>query len=108
MRLRFFLWASADLGVRRSKLSSSRCRSAYIGFLQVTQAARRPLDCPGRSPGLGLKKELQRELYQSRIASAANASEVGAVAAVAIRIGELRVVEKVKEIGAELEVLRFG
>jgi hypothetical protein len=36
--LRFFLWASADFGVRRSKVASSFCRSGYIEVSEITQA----------------------------------------------------------------------
>jgi hypothetical protein len=32
------LWASADLGVRRSKVASSFCRSGYIEVSEITQA----------------------------------------------------------------------
>src|SRR5437773_7400744 len=58
MRFKFFLCASADLGVRRTNVSSSFCRSGYIVVLEVAQAFR-PLDCgpSGRSrPELNQKK----------------------------------------------------
>src|ERR1700758_4970987 len=116
MRLRFFLCASADLGVRRSKVASSFCRSAYIEVLREDSGGPLPgggpLECPGgRSrPGwyiiCALEKEFQCELHQPRIASRQHLPE-RRVREVAIRIHEFRLVEEVEDIGSELEVLRF-
>src|ERR1700756_3603466 len=116
MRLRFFLCASADLGVRRSNVASSFCRSAYIEVLREDSGGPLPgggpLVCPGGRSRPGwytnctLEKEFQCELHQTRIASRQHLPE-RRVREVAIRIHEFRLVEKVEDIGAELEVSRF-
>src|SRR5215470_16837024 len=97
MRFKFFLCASADFGVRRSKVSSSRCSSAYINFSRVTQAAWRPLVCPS---GLGDQLEVQLDgcLHQARIAGALDAAEIAAIGDVAIRVEEPGVVGKVENV----------
>src|SRR5579864_9088573 len=107
MRLRFFLCASADLGVRRSKVEISFCRSGYIGVSGELRPDDRPLDLiwavlnrPVGVPNI-LKRDLQSKLNLSRFARMRHAAEVGAVAEVAVRIQELRVVEYVEKLRSE-------
>src|ERR1700692_3374148 len=101
MRLRFFLWASADLGVRRSKVASSFCRSGYIELLQGNSSQLRyrkvfsgssgPLDWPGgwSRPSWyflnsTLEEELQRKLHQPRITSLGHLAKLRSVGGVSI------------------------
>src|SRR5947207_1446086 len=105
MRLRFFLWASADLGVRFSNVSISLRNASYTMFesfrgreelLQKTQQCR---SANGQcAPAVILEEILQRELDQARIACALHPPEVYAIAAVSVRIGTLRMVEHVEEL----------
>src|ERR1035438_6495702 len=114
MRLRFFLWASADLGVRRSKVASSFCRSGYIELLRENSGRLFPVDqrairLPGRlePPGfVGLEVELQCKLHQARIASLQHLAE-RRIAEISVRVNELRLVEQVENVGPELEVFRL-
>src|SRR5579864_8825834 len=98
MRFRFFLCASADLGVRRTNVSSSFCSSGYIEILRIAQAAaeQRPLDCEANASCKRSEKELQCKLHQARIARLRNFSERGAVCGVTVRIQELRVIKGVE------------
>jgi hypothetical protein len=50
--LRFFLCASADLGVRRSNVEISFCKSGYIGYSGESQACglSRAIRMPGGEP----------------------------------------------------------
>src|SRR6266571_7044888 len=112
MRLRFFLWASADLGVRRSKVASSFCRSGYIELLRVTQAAdSRAIRLPGggKPPGVDLsallEEKLQSQLQQARIADLINLSELWAVREIAVRVEKLCMVKNVEELGSEINTL---
>src|SRR5271156_4655870 len=110
MRLRFFLWASADLGVRRSKVASSFCRSGYIELLRENSGRldsgrsfsgdRRAIRLPGRlePPGfaglfllysLHLEVELQSELHQTRIASLQHLAKC-CVAEISVWVDEFR------------------
>src|SRR5579864_5101547 len=116
MRFRFFLCASADLGVRRSKVEISFCRSGYIQVLREDSSrplpCGGPLDCPDGGTArvvatlsllVKLEVELQSKLHQTRIASLQHLAE-GRVAEVPVRVHKLRFVEKVEDVGAELEI----
>src|SRR5579863_114907 len=125
MRLRFFLWASADLGVRRSKVASSFCRSGYIELLRENSGQlrfrktfpedQRAIRLPGRLEPPGdrtpttvlvlLEVELQSKLQQAWIASLQHLAE-RRVAEVAVRVDEFRFIKQVENVSAELEVLR--
>src|SRR5213593_1645227 len=101
MRFRFFLCASADLGVRRTKVSSSFCRSGYIVVLEDSQAAVRLLDFVLRSaepPQPMLEVILQCKLYLPRSARSFNAPEIRAVGDIAVRLQELRVIHQVEKL----------
>src|ERR1700681_138201 len=104
MRFRFFLWASADLGVRFSNVEISFCSSGYIENLQGAQADRRPLECTSSRSrsGLKLEVELQSKLYQSRIAGLLYLAE-GGVAEIPIGIHEHRLVEQIEDICPKLK-----
>src|SRR5450755_1788115 len=111
MRLRFFLWDSADLGVRRSKVSSSFCSAGYIWVSRDTQAAcSRPLECPDRRarPGIELEAELQSELNVSRVAGVFHDAEIRSVADIAIGIQELGVIKDVEKLSPELDMLSLS
>lgn len=75
----------------------------------------RAIRLPGRPepPGIDssnctLKKEFQRELHQPRIAGLGNLAELRAVGEITIWIEELRMVEDVEELSAEINALRLG
>src|SRR6201993_2354912 len=111
MRLRFFLCASADLGVRRSKVVSSFCRSGYIVVSEITQAGSRAairLPGGGKPPGvcilltLRLKEELQSKLHQPRVASLCDLAKLCSVRAIALRVKELRVIEDIEQFRPEI------
>src|SRR6266702_7141253 len=117
MHLRFFLWASADLGVRRSKVASSFCRSGYIEVSGKTQAGAflaGPLDCPdgGSRPGCAfltvlLEEEFQCKLHQPRLFGLSNLAELRTVGDDAIRVIELCMVEEIEEFRSEVDMLGF-
>src|SRR6201993_3276245 len=111
MRLRFFLCASADLGVRRSKVVSSFCRSGYIVVSEITQAGSRAairLPGGGKPPGvcilltLRLKEELKSKLHQPRVASLCDLAKLCSVRAIAVRVKELRVIEDIEQFRPEI------
>src|ERR1700736_3620918 len=118
MRLRFFLCASADLGVRRSNVASSFCRSGYIEVSEDTQAGccaaiRFPGDAsrPGMDLStllLPLKIKLQSNLHQARISDLLGYAEVGAVGDVAVYVVEMGVIGNVEDIPTELKVLALA
>src|SRR5579863_6055922 len=102
MRLRFFLCASADLGVRRSKVARSLSSSGYIRLLRENSGhgflnRAGPLECRAASR-LGrdttillfhLEVKLQGKLHQTRIFYLGNLAELRAIRAVSIRVVEL-------------------
>src|SRR5262249_11383553 len=104
MRLRFFLWASADLGVRRSKVESSFCKSGYIVVSESTQAGiSRPLDCRAvKAARDGSEEKLQCELHQPRIAGLRHLAELRSVRKISVRVKELSVIEEVEEFPPEI------
>src|SRR5215469_10502344 len=114
MRLRFFLWASADFGVRRSKVEISFCRSGYILVLRddssrlFCAAIRFPGGSTARVSNLTLllEVELQSKLHQTWVARLLNQAKRG-IAEVAVWVDELRFVEQVEDVGAELEIFRL-
>src|SRR5579884_4430909 len=59
-------------------------------------------------PDFILEDVLQRELHQARIAHLRHLPKLRAIAAVAIRVQELRVIEGIKKFGAKLEVRTFS
>src|ERR1700674_664562 len=114
MRFRFFLWDAADLGVRRSKVSSSFCNSGYIRVSRNLKPLVRPLECRARGPPgpchTKLENVLQRELYEPRIARLTNfpiGRAVVATGGVATGIQKLGVIEGVEQLRAELHVRCF-
>src|SRR5579864_7886715 len=114
MRFRFFLWDAADLGVRRSKVSSSFCNAGYIEVSRNLKPPLRPLEYPGaraaRACHTKLKNVFQRELYKPRIACLTNfpiGRTVVATAGVAAGIQKLGVVEGIEKFCPELHVRCF-
>src|SRR5207302_2139148 len=111
MRFRFFLCASADLGVRRTKVSSSFCRSGYIMVSEESQAA----DCAairfvtGRQGPARIKLELKfySKLHQSRITHLIDLSELRTIREITVGIEKLRVIEDVEELSSEVNLLAF-
>src|ERR1700746_503979 len=110
MRFRFFLCASADLGVRRTNVSSSFCNSGYIEILRIAQAAaeRRPLDCEANASCKRSEKELQCKLHQARIFNLGYLAELRAIRRIPIRVEELCVIKDVEELRPEVNVHGFG
>src|ERR1700674_3101435 len=109
MRFRFFLWDAADLGVRRSKVSSSFCNSGYIRVSRNLKPLVRPLECRAQGPPgpchTKLENVLQRELYEPRISRLTNfpiGRTVVATGGVATGIQKLGVIEGVEQLRAEL------
>src|SRR5215470_934761 len=109
MRLRFFLWASADLGVRRSNVESSFCRSGYIMVSEITQAgSRAAIRFPGSAKAardIASEEKLQGKLHQPRIACLCDLAKQRSVRSAAVRIEKLSVVENIEELGAEIHAL---
>src|SRR5215469_9491677 len=138
MRLRFFLWAAADFGVRRSKIEISLCRSGYIVVLRDDSGRRfrGPLDLPGnrkppgydtesdrapkdalslRSPHrarrravVRLEVQLQCDLHETRVGHFLGSSKIGAVRGVAIDAIEMGVIGDVENVPAEFKSFRFA
>src|ERR1700675_139242 len=99
MRLRFFLWDSADLGVRRSKVSSSFCNAGYIWVSRdcssrLLAAIRMPEQA--HLSGIELEAELQCELNVARVAGVLHSAEVRTITDITIGIQELCVVKDVE------------
>src|SRR5438046_1281373 len=82
MRFKFFLCASADLGVRRTNVSSSFCKAEYIGISENAQAATAAIRVPGRRsrPGSARRKA------SLQIVQAAGREPVGVEVIVSVRL----------------------
>src|SRR5437016_13753042 len=109
MRFKFFLCASADLGVRRTNVSSSFCKAEYIGISENAQAATAALEYPGGEAARGqLEEKLHCKLYKPRVANLRDLPKLRPVRNIAVRIEELRMVEDVEELSPEINVGVFG
>src|SRR5215469_15175337 len=110
MRLRFFLCASAEPGVRRTKVSSSFCNSEYIFYsskiLKPHHAAIR-LNSATAS-GSWLVVQLQCKLHQARISHFVGHTEARTVGRVAVHVVKMCVIRHIKDIPSELEMLAFA
>src|SRR5438132_13364699 len=107
MRFKFFLCASADLGVRRTNVSSSFCNAEYIGVSENAQAAIAAIRVPGaaKPPWSQLEEKLHCKLYKPRVANLRNLPKLRPVRNIAVRIEELCMVEDVEELSTEINVV---
>src|SRR5207245_1417123 len=66
-----------------------------------------PLECPGGAAarGFGLEEELKSKLYQPGVACLPDLAELLPVRGISVRVEELRVVEDIEELGAEINPL---
>src|ERR1700751_4780822 len=115
MRLRFFLCASADLGVRRSNVASSFCRSGYIEVLREDSGGPLPgggpLVCPGGRSRPGwytnctLEKEFQCKLHQPWVLGLGHLAELRTIRTAPVGVEELGMVKDVEELATEIDAL---